>query len=87
VNGFSAGRNLQTHHEHNLAVTLIGHFHRVRTNSFHSSIAAIQQALREARNSSYTIVVFPTAPHTFVELAKSGERSDGLVSLLAMQTC
>jgi pimeloyl-ACP methyl ester carboxylesterase len=38
-----------------------------------SSVAAIQQALKEARNSDYTIVVFPTAPHTFVERAKSGE--------------
>jgi dienelactone hydrolase len=38
-----------------------------------SSIAAIQQALKEGRNSDYTIVVFPTAPHTFVERAKSGE--------------
>jgi uncharacterized protein len=38
-----------------------------------SSIAAIQQALKEGRNSDYTIVVFPNAPHTFVERAKSGE--------------
>jgi uncharacterized protein len=38
-----------------------------------SSIAAIQQALREGRNRDYTIVVFPTAPHTFVERPKAGE--------------
>src|SRR5208337_4471319 len=38
-----------------------------------SSIAAIQQALREGRNPDYTIVVFPTAPHTFVERPKAGE--------------
>jgi dienelactone hydrolase len=38
-----------------------------------SSIAAIQQALREGRNPDYTIVVFPNAPHTFVERPKAGE--------------
>jgi dienelactone hydrolase len=38
-----------------------------------SSIAAIQHALREGHNPDYTIVVFPTAPHTFVERPKSDE--------------
>ncbi len=38
-----------------------------------SSITAIEQALREGRNPDYTIIVFPTAPHTFVERPKAGE--------------
>ena len=37
------------------------------------SVSAIQAALRQGHNPDYTIVIFPTAPHTFVEHPKAGE--------------